>query len=186
VSVPLPATFFATHPSTPVPQAEPTLVLIQHDSYTMRIYKNGSLSGTYNVSFGQEAGVKERRGDNRTPKGVYYVIARSLGPFDGPYGEYYGGHWIKLNYPNAYDAARGVDQGLITPAQQVSISRAWRARQPTLRDTALGGGIGLHGWAREWEDDGPRHLSWGCVVLHLEDVGEVYDSIPQSAMVILF
>lgn len=178
--------FIAARPSLPVPQREPVLALIHHDSYTMRIYRDGAATGTYAVSFGQEPCVKQRRGDNRTPKGLYYVVARSTGPFDGTYGAWYGGYWMKLNYPNAYDAARGVDQGLITPAQQVAISRAWRDRRLTLTDTSLGGGIGLHGWASEWEDDGPRHLSWGCVVLHLRDVAEVYGRLTEGAMVVLF
>jgi lipoprotein-anchoring transpeptidase ErfK/SrfK len=48
----------------------------------------------------------------------------------------------------------------------------------------LGGGIGFHGWAGEWE--GPRaRLSWGCVVLHMRDVARVFDAIPVGAMVVL-
>jgi hypothetical protein len=49
-----------------------------------------------------------------------------------------------------------------------------------------GGGIGFHGWAREWEDDGPRHLSWGCVVLHLKDISNFYERLPEGAMVVIF
>ena len=184
--VEVPEDFIAARPSLPVPQREPVLALIHQDSYTLRLLAGGEVIGTYAISLGQAEGAKERRGDNRTPKGVYYVTTRSQGPFDGPYGAFFGEHWIKLNYPNAYDAARGVDQGLITVAQQVEISRAWRARRQTLTNTALGGGIGLHGWAYEWPDDGPRHLSWGCVVLHLSDVSAVYERLVEGAMVVIF
>jgi L,D-transpeptidase catalytic domain len=55
-----------------------------------------------------------------------------------------------------------------------------------LEGARLGGGIGFHGWAREWSNDGPRHLSWGCVALHLYDVSNVFNQIPPGAMVVIF
>lgn len=182
--------FVMARPHLFVPQDEPVLALLHHESYTLRIYESGVLTYETDLALGQAEGAKVRRGDNRTPKGMYFVVQRSRGPFGGPYGDYYGGHWTKLNYPNAYDAARGVDLGLITPSQQVGITRAWRRRALTNQRTRLGSGIGLHGWASEWaaEPNGPwgRHKSWGCVVLHLRDVAEVYDALPEGAMVVLF
>lgn len=83
-------------------------------------------------------------------------------------------------------AARGRAARLLTPAQESSIAAAWERRAPTLETTRLGGGIGFHGWAREWEDTGPRHLSWGCVVLHLSDIQDFYDRLPAGAMVVIF
>lgn len=180
------AAFLAGRPRLPVPQDEPVLALVSHDLKQMRVYQRGAVAGTYSVAFGQEEGDKERRGDNRTPKGVYRVVARSKGPFDGPYGAYFGGHWIKLDYPNPWDAARGVDAGVIDTATQRAITRAWWDRRLPPQNTDLGGGIGLHGWASEWSDDGPRGLSWGCVVLHLSDVGAIYDALPEGTMVVLF
>jgi lipoprotein-anchoring transpeptidase ErfK/SrfK len=50
----------------------------------------------------------------------------------------------------------------------------------------LGGGIGFHGWIREWKNDGPRHLSWGCVVMHLSDVGKLFEQVPEGTMVVIF
>ena len=117
---------------------------------------------------------------------MYFVIQKHRGEFEGPYGGYYGGHWIKINYPNRYDAARGRSEGVINARQESQISRNWERREPTLEGTALGGGIGFHGWIREWDNRGPRHLSWGCVVMRLSDIGQLYDQIPDSAMVIIF
>jgi murein L,D-transpeptidase YafK len=131
-------------------------------------------------------GEKQVEGDNKTPKGMYFVTRKHRGEFPGAYGAYYGGHWIKINYPNRYDAARGRAARLITPAQESSIAAAWERRAPTLETTRLGGGIGFHGWAREWEDDGPRHLSWGCVVLHLSDISNFYEQVPEGSMVVIF
>lgn len=178
--------FLAARPTLFAPPDEPALALVSHDLLQMRIYRDGVETGRHAISLGQEAGAKERRGDNRTPKGTYFVTQRSRGPFGGDYADYYGGIWLRLNYPNAWDAARGVDQGLITVAQQRSISRAWRARATTARDTRLGSGIGLHAWIEEWADEGPRYLSWGCLVVHVADRDRIYDALPEGSMVVLF
>lgn len=180
-----PTVFINGHRSLPVPQAESTLVLIDQSSYRMRVYQNRQLLGEYQVSFGQGSGPKRVEGDNKTPVGMYFVISKHQGKFAGPYAAYYGGYWLKLNYPNRFDAARGRADGLITPAQETSISDRWEKREPTLEGTHLGGGIGLHGWINEWDNAGLRHLSAGCVVLHLYDISELYDKIGAGTMVVI-
>lgn len=181
-----PSAFIKSHRKIAVPQSERLLVLVDQASYKMRLYQTNILLREYDVSFGQAAGPKKREGDNRTPVGMYFVIQKHQGKFDGPYGDYYGGHWLKINYPNRFDAARGIDEGLINAAQGSQIASAWEAREPTPQNTSLGSGIGFHGWIREWQNDGPRHLSWGCVVLHLKDVKEFYDRVGEGTMVVIF
>jgi murein DD-endopeptidase MepM/ murein hydrolase activator NlpD len=181
-----PSSFIKAHRKLPVPHSESTLVLVDQGLYKARLYAGGRVAGEYNISLGQGSGEKEVQGDNRTPKGMYFVVQKHRGEFPGEYGAFYGGHWIKINYPNKYDAARGRAARLISPAQESSITSAWERRAPTLETTRLGGGIGFHGWAREWSDEGPRHLSWGCVVLHLSDISNFYDQLPEGAMVVIF
>jgi murein DD-endopeptidase MepM/ murein hydrolase activator NlpD len=181
-----PSGFIAAHRHLFVPQQESTVVLVDQASYKMRLYEKGKLQGEYDVSFGQAKGQKLVQGDNKTPKGMYFVTAKQRGKFEGAYGGYYGGYWIPFNYPNRYDAARGRAGKLLTPEQESSIGKNWTARAPTLKSTKLGGGIGFHGWIREWENTGPRHLSWGCVVMHLYDISKLYDQIPPGAMIVLF
>lgn len=181
-----PSTFIKTHRQLFVPQQEPTLVLVEQENYQMRLYEQGKLQGEYHVSFGQAKGQKRVQGDNKTPKGMYFVTNKHRGQFDGAYGGYYGGHWIKVNYPNRYDAARGRAEGWLTTAQESSISRNWAQRAPTLENTRLGGGIGFHGWIKEWDNSGPRHLSWGCVVMHIYDISKLFDRIPPRTMVVIF
>ncbi len=181
-----PSAFIRSHRRLHVPQDEATLVLVDQGRYRARLYAGGRVAGEYDISLGQGSGEKQVEGDNRTPKGMYFVVEKRRGEFPGDYGAYYGGHWIKINYPNRYDAARGRAAGLISPAQESSIAAAWERRAPTLETTRLGGGIGFHGWAREWPDAGPRHLSWGCVVLHLSDVSNFYDQLPEGSMVVIF
>lgn len=181
-----PSSFIAAHRRLFVPQQEATLLLVEQASYKLRLYQRGKLRGEYDISLGQGKGQKRVQGDNKTPKGMYFVIQKHRGKFDGAYGAYYGGHWIKVNYPNRYDAARGRADGLITAEQERAIAANWEQRRATLESTRLGGGIGFHGWAQEWANDGPRHLSWGCVVLHLYDIRKLFDQIPAGAMVVIF
>lgn len=181
-----PSAFISAHRKTPIAEREANLIVVDQESYKMRHYQRGELLSEYDVSFGQGKGAKLWEGDNRTPVGMYFVIQKHRGAFDGPYADYYGGHWIKINYPNEFDAARGRVERQITASQQTSITTAWRNRAPTLQNTALGGGIGFHGWNREWSNDGPRHLSWGCIVLHLTDISKFYDQVPEGTMVVIF
>jgi murein DD-endopeptidase MepM/ murein hydrolase activator NlpD len=181
-----PTSFINSHRKTFAPQTEPLLVIVDQSGYKMRLYQDGAYVKEYDVSFGQGSGPKQAQGDNKTPVGMYFVIQKHEGKFDGPYGAYYGGHWIKINYPNKFDAARGRSQGLIGAAQEAAIAKSWETRAATLQNTGLGGGIGFHGWINEWKNDGPRHLSWGCVVLHLSDIDKFFDRIPEGTMVVIF
>jgi murein DD-endopeptidase MepM/ murein hydrolase activator NlpD len=181
-----PTRFINDHRTTPVPSREPTLMLIDQATYRLRLVRNGQSVGEYDVSLGQGHGAKQIEGDNKTPVGMYFVIQKHSGSFEGPYGAYYGGYWIKVNYPNKFDGARAEAEKLITAKQLGEISTRWRQRQPTLENTKLGGGIGFHGWIREWSNDGPRHLSWGCVVMHIYDISKLYDQVPEGTMVVIF
>jgi len=181
-----PSSFIKSHRKLFVPHKEKQLVLIDQSGYQMRHYKNGKKVGEYAVSFGQAKGKKIKRGDNKTPKGMYFVIDKRRGEFSGDYGAYYGGHWIKINYPNRYDAQRGRKLGFISAIRENEIRRDWRRRKPTYGKSKLGGGIGFHGWIEEWEDKGPRHLSWGCIVMHNRDIKGFYEQIPKGSMVVIF
>ena len=181
-----PTAFINAHRATPLPEQEPTLILVDQTTYKMRVVQNGRSDAEYDVSFGQAKGPKQIEGDNKTPTGMYFVTKKHQGSFEGPYGAYYGGYWIKVNYPNQFDGSRAQAEGLINKQQAATIAARWRERQPTLENTRLGGGIGFHGWAKEWSNDGPRHLSWGCVVMHIYDISKLYDQIPEGTMVVIF
>lgn len=181
-----PSAFINSHRATPRPEREPILILVDQATYKMRVVHSGRTEGEYDVSFGQAKGPKRIEGDNKTPAGMYFVTQKHQGSFEGPYGAYYGGFWIKVNYPNQFDGSRAQAEGLINKQQANMIGTRWQARQPTLENTKLGGGIGFHGWVKEWSNDGPRHLSWGCVVMHIYDISKLYDQIPEGTMVVIF
>lgn len=169
-----------------VPRAEPALVVVDVEGREAVLFSRGVEVRRWEVGRGQVGGRKAWRGDLKTPHGLYFVVQKSRGPFGGPWAEYYGGAWVKVNYPNPFDAARGLDAGVLTQAQADDIAQAWRKRAPTPQKTALGGGIGFHGWNAPWDGaDGGYELSWGCVVLHPEEAAGFFDAVPVGAVVVL-
>ena len=180
--------FTASRARLPLPAEEPVLLLISHEHFELRLYEKGRERARMEAGFGQAAGAKQERGDNRTPKGMYFIVQKVRGEIPGPYSAYYGGHWMRVNYPNPWDADRGVAQGWLKPEVRARIARAWEARQGTDASTRLGSGIGLHGWAEgDWSlNDSGGRLTWGCVTLHNPDIAVLYDKVPHGTMVVLF
>jgi murein L,D-transpeptidase YafK len=172
-----------------VPQdlrAEPLLLIVRKGQYRMRLYAQGKLSKTYVIGLGQEPiGHKQKEGDNRTPEGRYRIIQKALGPFSGEFGAYLGPRWIRLNYPNDHDAQIGLDQGLITKDQFDRILAANRAGTQPLKDTRLGGGIGIHGWAGDWPGADRQNLTWGCISLQNRDLEDLYDRVEIGTQVVI-
>jgi hypothetical protein len=178
--------FFAKHPYLFDPHAEPVLVVVDVEGHEAHRYERGVRTHTWEVGRGQAEGVKAVRGDLRTPRGLYFVTDRSTGPFAGDFAAYYGGHWVKVSYPNAFDAERGVREGLVSDAPAAEMARTWWRRRLPAQKTRLGGGIGFHGWIAPWRGDVEGFgLSWGCVVLHPEDIATFYASVPVGAAVVL-
>jgi hypothetical protein len=180
-----PTPFIKGHRHLVVPQDEDNLIVVEHEYYRMHHYQRGVLKGSYEVAFGQSKGVKKRRGDNRTPKGMYFVVVKHKGSFKGPYRQYFGGHWIKVNYPNTFDADRGTRMGLIGKTIAKKIKKRWAKRLLTPQKTKLGGGIGFHGWEGPWRLADGGHLSWGCIVMHNPDIAKVFDHIPKGTVVVI-
>lgn len=97
-----------------VPPREPVLVVVDVDGHRAVRFEAGLATHEWDVGHGQAEGVKEARGDLRTPRGLYFVVDRTTGPFGGAWADYFGEAWVKVNYPNAFDAARGLDGGVIS------------------------------------------------------------------------
>ncbi len=85
-------------------------LVVEKRSQTARLYRWTSrgivLDRTYPVTTGQASGEKQRRGDLRTPDGVYTV--QDLIPGES-LPEMYGAFALPLDYPNAWDRMRGRD-----------------------------------------------------------------------------
>jgi hypothetical protein len=180
------AAFIAARRRLPVPQAEQRVLLIDSGLGRARLYERGVRAGEWSAGLGQIVGCKEERDDGRSPCGMYFVTNASTGPFSGPGPEYFGGHWLGLNYPNPWDAERGLAAGLITADERDRIAAAWAARQATPRGTRLGDGIGLHGWVEDWAGDAGPRGSLGCAFFRADDIRLLYELLAPGAMVVLW
>lgn len=113
---------------------------------------------------------KQKRGDYRTPEGGFYLC--------GANAESRFHKSLRLSYPNAEDAARGLRDGIINQATHDEIVRAVRSQRMPPQDTALGGDIMLHGGggAREpW--------TWGCIALDNDAIDELFELLPPRTSV---
>jgi hypothetical protein len=180
------AVFIAAHRRLPVPQAEARVLLIDSGRGRARLYERGAPAGEWSAGLGHVEGCKEVRDDGRSPCGMYFVTNASTGPFSGPGPDYFGGYWLGLNYPNPWDAERGLAAGLITADEQEAILAAWSARQPTPRGTRLGDGIGLHGWVEDWDGAAGPRGSLGCAFFRRDDIRLLYELLAPGTMVVLW
>jgi len=87
-----------------------------------------------------------------------------------------------LSYPNAEDARRGLQQGLVDWQTYREIIRALNNLEIPPQRTALGGGIGIHGGDVEAFGD---NWTWGCIGLTNKDVEEIYEYVEVGTKVII-
>jgi len=134
---------------------------------SLRVYVSGRLVKIYPVALGLDpVRDKEKRDDYRTPEGDFYTCGKN------PRSSFHKS--LRLSYPNAEDAARGLKAKLIDEAIYRAITKAIRERRAPPRDTRLGGDIMLHGGGAQgaW--------TWGCAALNNEDMDELFDFVPNG------
>ena len=165
------------------------VLVVDKTNARAQLFQAGTLARSYEIGLSQAAGRKEKQGDLKMPEGRYRVVQKLLGPFDSSKDwskAYLGTRWIRLDYPNVVDATRGLKAGLISQAEFDSIVAAAKQGKATPGNTALGGGIGVHGWTSAgWENDGSRALTWGCVSMHKPDLEEVFDILQLGDVVLI-
>ncbi|HMA54689.1 MAG TPA: L,D-transpeptidase family protein [Acidobacteriota bacterium] len=179
-------------------------ILVNKAQRRLELWVGRHMIKAYRVQLGWRAhGPKERLGDQKTPEGKYVICGHSL-------SAYYRALW--LAYPNEADARRGLDAGLISPAQFKAIAEKLSAGACPLQDTKLGGAILLHGQLPEltsemvrkhkadpsslrpgWQagDADPATMTefqdWtdGCVALFNPDIRELYEFVADGTEVLI-
>jgi hypothetical protein len=126
------------------------------------VYAGERLIKAYPAALGFDAiGDKQKRNDYRTPEGEFYLCEHKAN------SRFFRA--LRLSYPNAEDATRGLRQGLIDKATHDRIQRAIRRRRQPPQDTPLGGDIMIHGGGIE------SNWTWGCVALENQNIKELFD-----------
>ena len=177
--------FIRGHRQLLVPAREArVLIALKHD-FQVHVCEKGKVTRTFPIALGQDGRLQKRaEGDNRTPVGEYRITQKSLGPFDGTYGAYLGAAWLRLNYPNAFDARAALREGRITRPQHDAIVAAAKRGGLAPSGTPLGDGIGIHGWIRDWPD-GENLLTWGCLSLREADLRQLHDWVKKGTRVLI-
>ena len=161
--------------------ADRTLVLIKKSTQTLSVIKNGKQIQSYPCAFGVNPnGNKEKRGDNRTPEGHFYVTDKSQ--LDNH--PYLGNKWLGISYPDVSHAERGLRDALIDMYQYQSILSANEQGSMPPQNTSLGGWIGIHGGRDDLTKTG---VNWteGCIALLEKDLDELYALIDTGTEIII-
>lgn len=180
------------------------VILVNKAQRRLELWVGRHMVKAYRIQLGWRAhGPKTRQGDLRVPEGRYYICAHRP-------SNYYLGLW--LAYPNAADAVRGLEAGLIGPQAYEAILEKLAARACPPQDTKLGGDILIHGQlpaltarlAREhrdrpaslrpgWQpgDADPAAMTefqdWtdGCIAMFNPDIRELYEFVADGTEVIV-
>lgn len=141
---------------------EDTRIEVFKEERLLKLYVDGALTETFKIALGPSpSGDKNKQGDKRTPTGEYFVCTRNdRSRFT---------LFLGLSYPNAADAKRGLENGLIGQATYEAILDSDRTKTAPPWNTPLGGEIGIHG--------GGTSSDWtlGCIALSDDDIKTLWE-----------
>lgn len=146
-----------------LPIEKPRIVVHKRER-KLEFYSEDKLLRTYRIGLGfNPVADKVKEGDGATPEGDFYVFVKNSR------SSYYLS--LGISYPNAEDAERGLDAGLISKAQYGAIIEALHKKLAPPQYTKLGGLIYIHGHgsSSDW--------TWGCVALENQDMKELFDAV---------
>ena len=156
-------------PALPRSLESPRLV-VHKSKREIELWSGDEVVRTYRIALGLEpVRPKQRQGDYATPEGTYYVCSKN------PRSKYERA--LGLSYPGPADAARGLEEGLISPAEKDAILAAWNAKKRPPWNTKLGGEIMIHGHGSSWD------WTAGCIALNGQDIEEIYRVVPVGTSV---
>lgn len=153
---------------------------ISKSNQTLYVYRGAHLLDRIPTDLGYNFFAdKERRGSNgdpdhwRTPEGEFFVAAKNAG------SQFYKA--FVLNYPNAEDAARGLELGLINQEEHASIVAAEKGFRMPPMNTELGGYIEIHG------DGTGKRQNWtqGCVAIQNVQMDRLWEMIDVGTPVLI-
>lgn len=147
--------------------------------FVLELFDGDTFIKRYEAGFGR-APVNGRIGKDAasTPLGEYTIIRKEIRHDMMTRGS----RFLQLDYPNAGDARRGIDAGVITREEYMNIVAADESGQNPPMNTSLGGPMGIQGnffFFRE------RHFTDGSVALANSDINEIFDLVPVGTPVLI-
>ncbi len=141
------------------------LIIVDKAANALYVYNEHGRILTYRAVFGEgEPGDKLVEGDNKTPLGVFHIIAKKIHPQWGPF--------LLLDYPNE-DSWRKFNEA--------------KSEGKIPSSAHIGGGIGIHGTRNneDWAVDRLQNWTWGCISVKHEEARQLYDLIPVGTEVLV-
>ena len=157
-------------------------ILISKKNNELIVEKAGQVVKKYHIATGKGGqGTKRRRGDSKTPQGVYRILKfKNSDRFH---------YFIQLDYPNLIDAWYGYKNQIIDADEFKRIATAYKKREAPPQNTELGGFIGIHGLGETTEKKLTIHqeLNWteGCIALTNEEVIDLKNYVDIGTPVII-
>ncbi|MGH7678294.1 MAG: L,D-transpeptidase family protein [Gemmatimonadaceae bacterium] len=153
-----PATPLASAMARPKRFAADSLVLDKSER-VLKLYEQGQLVLTYAVALGTNpVGPKVRRGDGRTPEGLYYISGRN------PQSKYHLA--LRISYPNTTDRARASRRG-VSPGGDIMIHGLPRTVAT----------IGALHRQQDWTE--------GCIAVTNEEIEEMWRNVADNARILI-
>jgi len=151
----------ASSVATAVLRVNDPRVVILKGKRQLHLFDGGNLVRTYSVDLGvAPTGRKRHAGDGRTPEGSFRVVTKNS---DSPYHRFLG-----ISYPDKTAVESGLRDGLISTGEAAGILEALAGGRRPEWQTALGGGIGIHGHRQGTDWTG------GCVAIADEQIEELF------------
>ena len=155
-------------------------IRVEKSAFRLTLYDGDVALKSYPVSFGfSPYGDKVREGDGKTPEGEFYICQKAVVRRN----EFLGTRWMRLSYPNDEDARRGLASWLVSRFQHDQIVNAIVKRLTPIQNTRLGGGIGIHGGAFDFQGTMVRTWTLGCIGMYNTDVEELYRYVRAGSLV---
>lgn len=146
--------------SGPMLLGEPRVVVLKA-ARTLHLFDGDRLVRTYAVDLGTKPQRPKRlKGDGKTPVGSFKITTKNAA------SSYH--RFIGISYPDQAAADWGLAHGLVSKGEALGIRRALAADECPNWETALGGGIGIHGHrkGRDW--------TGGCVAVSDAQIDELF------------
>ncbi len=144
---------------------------VDRKNYRIELYSGDILVKTYKAVFGKNNNlVKTSSDDKVTPIGEYKICDKDSSV------KYH--KFLRLNYPNLYDAAEGLKRHYLTKDEYDAIVFSHKIRGCTPKETHLGSEIGIHGIGKHdlIFRNLPFSFNWtnGSIAVSNENVDELY------------
>jgi hypothetical protein len=150
----------------PLPKAR---IVVSKAARTLELFNGEALVKTYRVALGSNpSGHKRNRGDGRTPEGQFYICTRNAK--DSAFHIFLG-----LSYPALPDAARGVNQKIISWRDYQIIRQRLASR-----GAPLWGWVGIHGGTgqkyanRKIAERKSPNWTQGCIAVTDAEISELH------------